>query len=572
MSGYIRCTRGITKLGNDSQRSDLKESKPVQVRGPEELQRKMAIQWKESSWRCWKQQSKNLVSASRLFTVLRYSSFRILTRLTIVSLLCLFSTVSLFATEPKTKLQTKRIAWPTYHKDNARSASTDEILKFPLKKSWEYTSVIKPVPAWPGPSKWDGWGKVFELKDRIIFDKVFHVVVASGKVYFGSSVDNQVYCLDAKTGEVNWKFFTEGPVRLAPSIANGRVYFGSDDGFAYSLQAESGVLIWRQQVGPKDVRVPGNGRLISKWPVRSGVVIVGSANQGVDAYCCAGVFPNESVYLVGMNADDGQIQWKTEIKDLTAQGYMLASENRLYVTTGRERPLVFDRQSGKRLFQVAGGGGGTYALLSGDALIYGPGKKGEVNLFGQKVKDQLASFAGNHMVVTPAMSYLHTDTDLTALDRSTYLQLTRNRKAKIQTRDQISAQLKAAKEAEELRQQQKELTETQKKHILTDEQSNDFRQQLSECAEMIDQLTAEMKKCFKWKINCDYPLSLIRTGNALFTGGHGSVAAFSPDDGRLIWQAEVDGDVYGLAVSETRLYVSTNYGKIYCFLASQEGI
>ena len=45
-----------------------------------------------------------------------------------------------------------------------------------------------------------------------------------------------------KTGQPRWSFLTEGPVRLAPAVADGRVYAGCDDGGLYCLDAETGNL------------------------------------------------------------------------------------------------------------------------------------------------------------------------------------------------------------------------------------------------------------------------------------------------------------------------------------------
>ena len=449
--------------------------------------------------------------------------------------------------------------WYTYNRDNARSAATTDAVGTPLVEAWVYQAPHRPAPAWSGPAKWDGWNKVIELKDRMVFDKVFHVAAVGDSVFFGSSIDDKVYCLDAVTGAPKWAYFTEGPVRLAPSVVNGRVYVGSDDGHVYCLDAETGKLIWKQRPGPKDRRIPGNGRMVSQWPVRSGVVVV----EGM-VYCCAGVFPTEVVYLVAMDAEDGEIAWKTSIDDLPAQGYMLASTNRLYVATGRARPVVFDRETGKRLFQVEGGGGGTYALLAGDSLLYGPGKRGEISLFGEKVKDQLATFAGNHMIVTPGMSYLHTDTKLSALDRAAYVEFTKQRKAAMRRRDEIARMLKKSREAQRA-EPQGQSTEEQKQAILTPEQTAALREELALKATEIDELTTAMKGCAKWEAPCDYPLALIQTGTALFAGGIDAVAAFDPNNGAEIWQAKVNGNVYGLAAANGRMYVSTDEGTIHCF-------
>ncbi|MBT7099832.1 PQQ-like beta-propeller repeat protein [Candidatus Poribacteria bacterium] len=432
--------------------------------------------------------------------------------------------------------------WPTYARDYARSAATAEPLELPLTEVWAYHAPTPPTQAWPGPAKWDGWSKTFGLKDRMMFDKALDVAVVGDSVYFGSSVDDKVYCLDATTGDERWSVFTEGPVRLAPSVYDGKVYVGSDDGYVYCLDTDDGSEVWKHRPGPSDRRVPGNGRVISLWPIRTGVVVIDDI-----AYCCAGVFPSETVYLCAMNAATGEELWKNPLEDLAAQGYMLASASRLYVTTGREKPVVCSIADGERLFQVGGGGGGTYALLTGDTLLYGPGKTGQMGVFGDGGADQIASFDGNHMIVTPALSYLHTDTGLQALDRSRYLDLAEARKAR-------NAQKSTAQEA------LKALAED-----APAAERRELRTQIAALADEVDALADDMRACYKWQVECDYPLSLLATGSAVIAGGEGAVAAYAAASGDELWVGKVDGLAYGLAAANGRVYVSTDTGAIHCF-------
>jgi len=67
--------------------------------------------------------------------------------------------------------------------------------------------------------------------------------VAEGRVYFGSD-DNKVYCLNASSGAFIWSYTTANLVRSAPAIADGRVYTGCYNGRIYCLNATTGALIW----------------------------------------------------------------------------------------------------------------------------------------------------------------------------------------------------------------------------------------------------------------------------------------------------------------------------------------
>jgi hypothetical protein len=430
--------------------------------------------------------------------------------------------------------------WPTYQHDYARTGVARESLLAPFTDGWVHRSRHAPRPAWRGEAKWDGWNKVYDLKSRQIFDYAYHPVIADGLLYYGSSADDKIYCLDAATGEQRWTFFTEGPVRLAPTIAEGRVFVGSDDGQAYCLDAKSGKLIWKTQLGPRDYRIPGNSRIISRWPLRTGIVVIGDL-----AYCAAGMFPSEGVLITAIEADTGKIKWQQKQTDLPAQGYMLASHTRLYVPAGRNNPVVLNRADGKRI-RVVSGQGGTYALLTGDNLVFGPGKTGTLGFVESNQSDQLATFKGNHMIVTPSRSFLQSDTDLSALDRSRYLDLARKRRPLKSRLGKLQDELKKVKAGERQRQILKEA---------------------GKLGKQLDEVQSAMQECFAWRVPSSQPLSMVLAGQTLITGGHNEVAAYSAKDGSQLWRARADGEVFGLAVADGRLYTSTSKGVIHCYVA-----
>ena len=225
----------------------------------------------------------------------------------------------------------------------------------------------------------------------------------------------------------------------------------------------------------------------------------------------------------------------------------MASHTRLYVPAGRNNPVVLNRSDGKRI-RVVSGQGGTYALLTGDSLVFGPGKTGTLGFVESNKSDQLASFKGNHMIVTSEMSYLQGDTHLSALDRSRYLDLARKRRSLQSRQKALSEELKKIK-----------ATSTAKRQTL--------QKQLTDIGQSIDGVTTEMGQCFPWKVRCEQPLSMVLAGKTLITGGHDSVSAFDASNGQKLWSGKAEGDVFGLAVADGRLFVSTNRGVIHCLVA-----
>jgi hypothetical protein len=192
--------------------------------------------------------------------------------------------------------------WPTYQCDNHRSGRTSgQLAAERLGLLWTWRSPQPPQPAWAGPAKYDAYSNVRPLRSMRNYDPAFHVIAADGAVYFGSSVDDSVHCLDAATGEERWRFTTDGPVRIAPACVNGKVYFSSDDGHAYCVRAGDGSPVWKMAPVPNGRRLLNNGRLIPLTPCRTGVLV----DDGT-AYFAAGMLPWEDSYLCAVDAETGR--------------------------------------------------------------------------------------------------------------------------------------------------------------------------------------------------------------------------------------------------------------------------
>jgi len=221
------------------------------------------------------------------------------------------------------------VDWPTWNRDNQRTGVTQQSLKLPLIRQWTHR-IPAPAPAWPDPARNDFWHRKQDLRARVTYDRVSHLVASGGRVILGHSADDTVRCLELATGRLVWTVTADGPVRLAPTIAGDRVLFGSDDGHVYCVALSDGRRHWRRPAAPKARWIAGNQRLISAWPVRTGVLV----ESGV-AYCCAGVFPTQGVHQVALRVRDGHRLAANRIT-VSAQGYLARRSGRLFVTTGRD--------------------------------------------------------------------------------------------------------------------------------------------------------------------------------------------------------------------------------------------
>jgi len=442
--------------------------------------------------------------------------------------------------------------WPMYQNDIQRSCITTGKLKLPLYPEWKYQARVAPDPAWPDPAKTDFWHREQNLKPRVIFDRAYHVISVGNHVYFGSSANDKVYCLDAKTGKEIWSFFTGAPVRLAPSYANGKIYFGSDDGVAYCLDAKKGTLIWKIETSDSKKLIPGNERIISTSSIRTGVLVA----DGV-AYFCSGMFPNEGVKLYAANADTGKIIWKKTNLQISPQGYLLASKTNLYIPTGRTQPKIYSRKDGSRVGNFDDGNGGTYALLVNDEIIFGAGDEGELNNYpacSSSEDDEIATFLGLQIIVKDDISYLRSDKELSAISRKKYIADYKDWAKVEDKKSDLSHDLW------DLREQRKKASPLEIKKI-------DSRiQALIEKINLYETKRENIEAGgLIWKTKIDGSYSMIMAGKSILIGGNGKVDIYDSSSGKLTDSQKVEGIVYSMAVANGKLLVSTDKGMIYSF-------
>ncbi len=262
--------------------------------------------------------------------------------------------------------------WPMWRYDANRTAASPSELPAELHLQWK-RQLPAPRPAFPQDL-------------RLCFDLSHEPVVMDKTMFVPSMVTDSITALDTDTGAEKWEFFADGPVRFAPVASRGKVYFVSDDGYLYCVDAEKGELLWKFSPlpsGQRAYKLLGNERLISRWPGRGGPVL---ADETV--YFAAGIWPFEGVYVCAVDAKTGDLIWQNKdaglIKDglidhgtrrdagLSPQGYLSVIGGKLIVPSGRALPGFFDPQSGK-MEPYTTGWGGRVALAKGCWYVCGIG-------------------------------------------------------------------------------------------------------------------------------------------------------------------------------------------------------
>jgi outer membrane protein assembly factor BamB len=118
-------------------------------------------------------------------------------------------------------------------------------------------------------------------------------VAAYGRIYFGSQ-DKYVYSVDATWGTLIWKFKTNERILSSLAVVNGKVYVGPDDGYVYALDAYNGSLIWKRYAG---------GNIQADY---SACVILHSSPIVVGDRLYVGALDNNTYCL---NANNGNVEW-----------------------------------------------------------------------------------------------------------------------------------------------------------------------------------------------------------------------------------------------------------------------
>ncbi len=84
--------------------------------------------------------------------------------------------------------------------------------------------------------------------------------VAEGRVYVGSN-DGTVYALDAVSGCIYWLYQAKAMVRDAVVIGPGRrAYVGDLESNFYALDADTGKLIWQRKLDDQDLGLHSHHR------------------------------------------------------------------------------------------------------------------------------------------------------------------------------------------------------------------------------------------------------------------------------------------------------------------------
>ncbi|UCD27788.1 MAG: PQQ-binding-like beta-propeller repeat protein, partial [Planctomycetota bacterium] len=174
--------------------------------------------------------------------------------------------------------------WPTYRHDTTRSGHASTIVPNAVKQAWQ--------------TKLGG-----KLTSPVVADKI---------VFVASIDTHTLHALDATSSKHLWEYVAGGRIDSPPTIYQGRVLFGSADGWVYCLRAADGALAWRFRAAPMDQRLTAFEQVESVWPVHGSVLVENDV-----LYCVAGrsMFLDSGMRLWRLDPRTGRVLSETILND-----------------------------------------------------------------------------------------------------------------------------------------------------------------------------------------------------------------------------------------------------------------
>lgn len=172
----------------------------------------------------------------------------------------------------------------------------------------------------------------YEVKKIKKFDRLWRIgeggsvdqqpLVYKGRVYFGS-MNHNVYCVDAMTGKLIWKFRTRDRVGVisSPIVYKNMIYIGSFDHFMYALDADTGELAW-------------------KFETRGEILSVACAAEG------AVYFTSRDHNIYALTWDKGELLWKFRAQE-EMQSSPTVFEDKVFFSSYDQNLYCADRRTGR---------------------------------------------------------------------------------------------------------------------------------------------------------------------------------------------------------------------------------
>jgi outer membrane protein assembly factor BamB len=176
--------------------------------------------------------------------------------------------------------------------------------------------------------------------------------VADGLVYFGSN-DGNLYAVDQQTGLQRWLFKTHSRIASSPAVANGVVYFGSYDAAFYAVDGQTGNVRWK-------FTTAGERRFAA--PHIHGILPAAETMPDpFDVYLSSPTLWHNAVYfgsgdgnIYSLDATTGALKWKFHTSGVVHASPAIA-DGKLYIGSWDTYFYALDAGTGRMLWRFKTG-------------------------------------------------------------------------------------------------------------------------------------------------------------------------------------------------------------------------
>ncbi len=219
--------------------------------------------------------------------------------------------------------------------------------------------------------------------------------------------DGYVYDIKATSGNIKWKYKTEGIVRSTAAVKDGVVYFGDTEGIMYAIDLSSGKEIWKFYIDGHEMKNEDFGfdrRAIISSPVitsdkiifggRDGFLYAVNKSNGKEAWrvdhqvswVISTPAVKDSIVVTGtsdgrfiqaVNLNTGKEIWKHNTNSIVWSSPIICN-NKVYIGSNEGTLYCLDLLSGKQLSSYQTGGKIWSSPVIDDTVLFISNDKGDV--------------------------------------------------------------------------------------------------------------------------------------------------------------------------------------------------
>lgn len=204
--------------------------------------------------------------------------------------------------------------WPLYRHDRWRSASTTTPGPKQLGERWRIalndTRDLETQSTGPILDDW--------RDNPVVKGPLSAPTISNGMAFVTRPNAHELVAIDTSSGEVRWRFTAGGRLDTPPAIHRGLCLFGSAAGWVYALRADTGEMVWRLRAAPTDERIVAYGQVESPWPIPGAVLVMDDV-----AYFAAGRQPlaDGGILVFAVNPLTGERHWVQRIDTVPQKGF-----------------------------------------------------------------------------------------------------------------------------------------------------------------------------------------------------------------------------------------------------------